>query len=310
MAGVMAAAVLIGLAVALLKPATYAYTTSIQIAAGSAGPIESPGTVLAKLNESYIPLALQEAHAQAPGGPSFKIVARIPKDSQIISVESFGPADDQAAHVRLHQAVIDQLIRDHDRELAAMRLDLQSEVNRTRSQLGALEAEDGLLKEKAARLDEQEKFFQGQLAEIHKRVDQNQAMRRKLMQGGGEGNSSALMLLDGELARLTQRESDTNEQLFISINGQRDELKAKEVENARLQADLQEKIEQLNTKLTSIVPTRAITATLRSLKPKKSTRPATIIAVAAAAGVVLALFAAFTAELVARAREKMREEPA
>jgi uncharacterized protein involved in exopolysaccharide biosynthesis len=308
-AGVVAAALLLGLTAALLKPPTYTYTTSIQIAEGSGGPIESPGTVLAKLNESYIPLALQEAHAQAPGSPTVKIVAKIPKDSQIISLESFGPAEDQSSHVRLHQAVIEQLIRDQGRELDAMRLDLQSEVNRARSQIGAVEAESGLLKEKAQRLDEQEKFFKDQLGDIHKRMDQNQAMRRRLMQAGGEGNASALMLLDGELARLGQREADTNEQLFVTVNTQRDELKAKEVENTRLQADLRGRIEQLDAKLAAIAPTRAITATLRSLEPA-GTRSATIVAIAVIGGVMLALFAAFLAELITRTREKLREEPA
>lgn len=309
MAGVMVASLLAGLAVALTKVETFTYTTTIQIAKGANGPIESPGTVLAKLNESYIPLVLQREHVESPGGRKIKIQAKIPRDSQVISLESRGRADDQPRQAQLHQSIIDQLIKDHDQELNAIRRDLQSEGNLARSQIEALKAENGLLKEKSKRLDEQERFFQGEVATIHKRIDQNQTMRHKLLQDGGDTSTSAVMLLDGELSRLSQRESELNEQMMVSINGQRDDLRAKDLDNAHQQADLQEKLEQLNTKLASIAPTRAVTATLRSLDPA-GTKPLTVMAIALVAGAMLAIFSAFLAELVTRARERLRAEHA
>lgn len=308
-ASVFAGVLLLGMAAALLKSDAFTYTTAIQIAKGSSGLIESPGTVLAKLNESYIPFSLREAYEQSSHKASVKVSAKIPKDSQIISLESTGSADDQASQARLHQAVIDQLIRDHDHELDAIRLDLQSESNRVRSQLEALKSESVLLKERATRLDEQETFFQGQLADVRKRIDQNQSLRRKVLQGGAGDSAPALILLDSELARLTQRESELSEQLFVSINVQRDQIKSRELDNTRLQMDFQEKVEELNTKLAAIMPTRPITPTLRSLRPT-GTGAKTIIAVSLVAGLMLGLFAAFFAEFIARAREKLRLEQA
>ncbi len=49
-----------GLLYALLMPRAYTYTTSIEIARDGDKLLESPQTVLAKLQESYIPLVLTE----------------------------------------------------------------------------------------------------------------------------------------------------------------------------------------------------------------------------------------------------------
>jgi uncharacterized protein involved in exopolysaccharide biosynthesis len=306
-AGVFGLTVFVGAMFAFLKPETFTYTTSIQIANGVSGLIEPPGTVLAKLNESYIPFSLHAAREQSPGSDAIKITARIPKDSQIISLESFGARDDQARHARLHQAVIDQLIRDHNRVLDAIRLNLQAEADRVRRQLDAIKSEDALLQERAKKLDEQEASLQSQIAEVRKRIDQDQAQRRQIVQRGGRG-SSELALLDGELGQLSQRESDLNNQLLASTS-LRDDLRSKDSENSRLQSDLQDKLDDLNTKLASIIPTRSITPTLRSLHPT-GVSGRTIIAVSLSAGVTLGLFAAFVAEFVARVRNRLRAEHA
>jgi hypothetical protein len=91
---VVAVAILAGLTYALLGPLTYAYVTTIAIGTRvweeKVVPIEAPGTVLAKIVDSYIPLVLQdyeETHTD-DDKRQYKIRAKIPEGSDVVILNS------------------------------------------------------------------------------------------------------------------------------------------------------------------------------------------------------------------------------
>ncbi len=119
-------ALIAGLLIAFLLPQKYNYTSTIEIgstltqAASGTVPqlIDPPETVLAKIQESYIPLAQQQfSKAHPDNNTSYKITARIPKDSQLVVLEAKGSEEDGANYLQQLQAVTKYLLQDHQREM-------------------------------------------------------------------------------------------------------------------------------------------------------------------------------------------------
>ncbi len=113
-----------GLLVAFLLPQKYNYTSTIEIgstltqsASGTTSQlIDPPETVLAKIQESYIPLAQQQFRKTHPDNNAFyKIDARIPKGSQLIVLEGKGTEEDSANYLQQLQTVTKYLLQDHQR---------------------------------------------------------------------------------------------------------------------------------------------------------------------------------------------------
>lgn len=117
-------ALIAGLLIALALPTKYSYSTSLEIGTklehSSAGDvstlIEEPETVLAKIQESYIPLA-QQQYRQGHNGDErvYKIEARTPKGSQLIVLQAKGAEEDAPAYLQHLQMVTDYVIKDHQR---------------------------------------------------------------------------------------------------------------------------------------------------------------------------------------------------
>jgi len=117
-------ALIAGLLIAFLLPQKYNYTSTIEIgstltqtASGTTPQlIDPPETVLAKIQEGYIPLAQQQFSKDHPdNNASYKITARIPKDSQLVVLEAKGTEEDGTNYLQQLQAVTKYLLQDHQR---------------------------------------------------------------------------------------------------------------------------------------------------------------------------------------------------
>ncbi|MCF6337566.1 MAG: Wzz/FepE/Etk N-terminal domain-containing protein [Gammaproteobacteria bacterium] len=117
-------ALIAGLLLAFLLPQKYNYTSTIEIgstltqtASGTTPQlIDPPETVLAKIQESYIPLAQQQFRKTHPDNNAFyNIDARIPKGSQLVVLEAKGTAADSASYLQQLQTVTKYLLHDHQR---------------------------------------------------------------------------------------------------------------------------------------------------------------------------------------------------
>lgn len=126
-----------GLLVAFLLPQKYSYTTTIEIGsttnettAGSAPQlIDSPETVLAKVKESYIPLAQQQYHKAHPEDAAlYKIDARIPKGSQLLVLEAKGTEKNSANYLQHLQSISDALFADHQHVMNIYKANLNNQL--------------------------------------------------------------------------------------------------------------------------------------------------------------------------------------
>lgn len=148
----------LGLAVALLSPRKYAYTTTIEIGTrvegGRVVPIETPDAALAKLRESYLPRELQryrEAHPDQRG--LFKIEARLPAGSQLLVLEGTATVNQSAAYKGIQEQAVEALAADHARMFEVERSAAESEKRRAERDLQTLVDEESVIKGRMDRLD-------------------------------------------------------------------------------------------------------------------------------------------------------------
>jgi hypothetical protein len=143
-----ALALIAGLAIALFTPNKYSYSTAIEIGSNAEETgnglkhalIDNPETVLAKLMESYIPLALQHYTAQYPDDKfTYNLKAYIPKGSQLIVLEGQGPENMANRYIELLQNVLDNLVTDHRRVTELARTHLQTGIDTAKLSMTELE---------------------------------------------------------------------------------------------------------------------------------------------------------------------------
>ncbi len=132
-----ALALIAGFLVAFLMPQKYNYVATIEIGstlmqtnAGSVQQlIDPPETVLAKIQESYIPLAQQQFSKTHPDNNAiYKIEARIPKGSQLVVLEAKGAKENSAAYLQQLQDVTHYLLQDHQRVMNVYQARLNNQL--------------------------------------------------------------------------------------------------------------------------------------------------------------------------------------
>ncbi|MDQ2694134.1 MAG: Wzz/FepE/Etk N-terminal domain-containing protein [Pseudomonadota bacterium] len=152
----LAACTALALILALIKPRVYNYSTSIEIGTlvdENAGTrlIEPPDTVIAKLQEGYIPLTLHEYAEQHPDDATqYRIRARLPKASSLIVVEGTGTEAAGETYRQLINNVVARLVADHDRSVSEERRRLEQQIQEARLKLEALQDETNQNAKRAA----------------------------------------------------------------------------------------------------------------------------------------------------------------
>jgi len=126
--------IVLGIAAALSTPKKYTYSTSIQIGSqiinASIKSFESPQTLLAKLQHSFIPQALNEHQLSNPLDKNkYKIKASVPKNSDIIILEVKGTEKHSDSIVALLQSVTQKAIQDHNRIFQSVKRSLETSLS-------------------------------------------------------------------------------------------------------------------------------------------------------------------------------------
>lgn len=305
---IVALALLLGGAAAALKVDRYAYTTTVQIARVGDQLLEQPDTLLAKLNESYIPYVLQQSEGSQ--AEHIQVSAEIPKNSNLILIRSDGPESDAELHTQVHARILDRLAEDHDPAIDVVKLSMENDLNRLRNQLDRLKDQAASLQAQDKRLNEQETLLKDQLKELRKLIDGLETNRGKaLREVEGEAKAMTLMLIDTETGKYMGREEEVKERLLVGLPQERDKLKNDLADNLRGQTELQEKVKEAQAKIVNVRYTRPITPSLRSHEPQGVGR-GIILALAGILGLMLGVFAAFIAEFRTRVRERLDEQAA
>lgn len=301
--------VVAGLLYALVVPRDYQFSTSIEIGSRLDGSdvslVEPPETLLAKVNESYIPLARQRyllAHPDIEDVP--KIDARIPKGSQIIVLNSKGPESESAIHETLQQAVVDMVKKDHGRIIDVMRKESEIRQQRATAKLEELKDEASLLQAREKRLSDTTTLLAKQASEARADLQRAQSNRQRATGAAKDAaQAMTLLMLDSEIQSHRQRLAKLDERLQIEMADNQDELTKALADNRRAQADQQNNIAKLNIQLANLRETRALLPPMRSTEPAGPGR-SVIVLLALLLGLMLGVFAAFVVEFLAKAREQ------
>ena len=160
--------IVLGIAVALLTPKKYTYSTSVEIGSriinGSVKPFESPQTLLAKLQYNFIPQTLNEHQLSNPGDKkTFKIKASIPKSSNIIALE-VTDTEEQADLIKsLLLSTTQKAVLDHSRNFESAKKHLLSQLEQANTKLTNLGSNKPVAK---TNLQSKIKRYSSQLASL------------------------------------------------------------------------------------------------------------------------------------------------
>jgi len=272
---VIFAALLLGVAAAtafaLLVPETYRFFTTVALGQLTFKndeqikilPLDSPQNALAKFQNAYIPQVQAKLLEKNADAKDCKLVAKIPKGSNLVMVEAKGSEKDGPTCLRLISDAAQALLRDHDRILApvkarlsaqlggaklaieAIRDDrifavkvnaLKRQLSSARHKLSALEDQKGLLESRYKHVDTERdlatKALQDNAATL-KAALKNRAATIK--QSGNPATAVTLLTLGNEIQHYQDRIANLDQRLSINLPEKRETLQKQLEDNNRTQ---------------------------------------------------------------------------
>ena len=275
--------VCVGLVYALWKPLVYTYSTPIEIgstlvnqgAAIQSKIIESPESVLAKINESYIPFAV--AQVLQSRGEVFKIKARIPKNSRLVILSSVGTKDMSEVFQELHGFVEKKILQDHQRLIEVPRREYQLltdqekiklnnlsdpriyqisqknlliELDKAKKELVTLDDQKNLFRAQIKRLGETQMLLRTQIEAVGKNLAQVYASQPKAIDGvNDQSQAMTLLMINNQIEQNENRLAELKERLSITLENEKEILQNKIADNRRLWALQNQEIEKLQSEL-------------------------------------------------------------
>lgn len=137
---VFAVILVIGLIAAGLMPKTYTYTTAIEISKYWNGSeftlLESPETVVSKLDNIYVPQVTLNANKDAP----LEIKVESPKNSPAVLIKSKGTEAKAEMQRDIHERIVHAIAEEHAQRLSVLRNIYESQLKVAKSEVAVLEA--------------------------------------------------------------------------------------------------------------------------------------------------------------------------
>lgn len=307
-AGITAFALVVGALLALLLSPIFEYRASIEIGSrlvtDKSFAIEQPENTLAKLQQSYIPAVLM-AHHRATQVSDVEIVAQIPKNSEIIVLTTKGTAAREEELVLLQNQIIESLQHDHQRIISTLKADLDIKRRSLENQLASLKDQATMLEADKIRLKERRELLKDQIADLKRLVESTEAQyKRAVAKPGNEANAMTLLLLDSEARETRTKLSDLQERLQIVLSSDEDKLANQVADNQRKQSEVTDQIAKVDMEMANFRETRAVVPPMQSLEPVGLGKMAMVL-LALIAGLFGAVFSAFIAEFLSRAKEQL-----
>lgn len=311
--GVLLLCLFLGLVRVLTLPMTYRYETAIQVGrvynGGSFVPIDPVDSMLAKTQETYIPLARDRYladHSNALG--HFKLQASSPRGSDLIVISGEGSQAQQNTYLHLLNEVVDQARADQlPRYQAAMEA---TELERRSAESGfaQLKAEAKIAQTQLKRLDGWSQTLDKRLQDLRSDLQALRRQRTELLsrvKGDNPAHDIQMISLNGEIARLRDMVEDLQQQLSVGIPAQQDKISRQLEQNGTDQKTQQVHIQEIEARHAAMQPPQAVVRPQRLPEPVGLSR-FVILAVAGVLGLMLGVFAAFIAEFLARANAVMK----
>ena len=310
---IFAVIVVIGLVLAFVIPKKYSFSTSIEIGSrviqDRVQPIESPETLLAKIQESYIPFVqLQYRNQDQSDEKIYRISARVPKGSQLVVLESNGVESVSEIYKDLQQRVVNEVKKDHKRIIEVIRKELEIARNEAVNQLEELKDHEKLLLARSERLSEIVKLVTRQVEEAKQDLTTAENSRkRSVKEATNEAKAMTLLMLDSGIKDQRERLAKLEERLIVEIAEDQDKL-AKEISgNKRAQQNQLAKIARVDAQLDNLVETRALLSPMQSMEPTGLAKRV-ILAIAMVLGFIIAIMVVFIAEFLQKAKQQIEKD--
>jgi hypothetical protein len=299
----------------ILLPNKYSYVTTIEVGLRTEGkavvPIESVETTLSKLQESYLPAA-QRSYLQDHAGDAgvYKVIARIPKNSSLLVLESTASEANSAPCRQIQEMAVQALLADHGRVFSLMRLGVEQQKQRAEEAMKSLIDQAHALQQQFDRIEQADKLIQQQIAETRAQLDLATTNRaRAIGETGDEARAITLLTLDSEISANRRSLTDLQQQLQIGQAEKRDELQNRLRENTQQQALQRTEIQQIDLQLSNLQATRSLGVAIRSPRPVGRS-PSLIVALSVVMGGMLALLVPLVLEFIDRVRHGLAAAPA
>ena len=300
---------LAGLALVLLKTSAYKYYTTIElgtkIAEGKIQLIEEPKQLLAKIEGSYIPLALNELKEDKQTDETlYKLEAEIPKDSQVIEISGKGPIEEQEQYFKILNTVVQAIKIDHDYLIKLWREEEAIRRNKLVSSNEALDDNYKLIQNRLKRLDQSEALLKDQIKETKALISSGMQNREKaIRQAKDNAHAMTVMMIDNGLQNNRASLADLENKLYIVMANNRDAWEKQLADLKREKDNIKLEIEKSKLQEGTYHNTRVILHPLRSKYPVGQSKKL-ILVLSLLLGLFFAVFAAFFAEFLAKVKER------
>ncbi|HED35968.1 MAG TPA: hypothetical protein ENJ08_17370 [Gammaproteobacteria bacterium] len=276
---------LLGIVIVLIKPATYEYKSVLQIGKIEVKTkngieyelIEDVDSVQAKMENAYLTKVMSELKSQNPDAQIPEIKISIPKNSQVVLLQSKARADNKYVYqaqkslaellINDHKSVINKVLQgiDYDIKLktieldrlsnkkwqASARLNITNKVKKVEARQKEAKNQIELKKEELNNLVKIQKIKINQQAEINKQIIKFRALQLNFINSKNSETQALLSkaMINSEIQRLLDKETEIDLYLKAISNEKRQrienekkalELKLTELQNNKhkLQADL------------------------------------------------------------------------
>jgi len=300
---------LAGVYVALTAPLMYTWSTAIEVGVGDydktgvSRPVEAPSSVLAKLQQSYIPLETRKMINTGSGIVEVPAVnANLDKNGNIIFLDIKGSDENKALYTSLLNSIVDKVKQDHRRLSSLKRKDLELSLVSSENSLIRLKDHEQLLMSQYKRLDKKQALLETRIVETRGLLSASTQTREKMLRGAStESKVLLLMRTDSELRAHRTLLASLEEQRQITLENTRETMQIKLTENRQQQLEKNASIDRDKIQLENLLETRAIIEPIRSIDPV-GTSQKLIIVVSLVAGLFLAVLAVFLIEFFEKAR--------
>lgn len=298
-----------GLVIAFSKTSNYKYYTTIEIGSkileGKIQLIEEPKQLLAKIEGSYIPLALNEVKENKQTDETlYDLEASIPKDSQVIELSGKGPLSEQEQYVKLLNRVVESIKADHDNLLKVLREEESIKRNKLLSGKDALDDKYKLIQNKLKRLEQSEALLKEQIKATKELIDSATQNREKaIRQAKDNAHAMTVMMIDNGLQNNRATMAELENKLYILLANDRDALEKELADVTREKNNVSLDVEKLLLQEGTYKNTRVILNPIRSQSPVGQSKRL-ILVLSVLLGFFVAIFAAFFAEFIAKVKEK------
>ena len=298
-----------GLAAAWALPEKYSYVTTIEIGQrsedGKTVPIESTETTLAKLQDSYLPAAQRRYLQNHRDDGVFEVIARVPKNSQLVALGSTSPEASSAPYRQIQEQAARDLLADHARVFDSQRMEIKLQKQRTEAALQALVDEAKTLVRQVDRLKQTDQLLVQQIADTRALIDVASKNRSHAIgEARDEARAMTLLMLENEMRANRVHLADLQQRLQIGQQEQRDTLQDRLRKNDRDQALRRAEMQRLDLQLTNLQETRALGLAVQSPRPVGGSR-SLIVALSLMLGCMLAVLVPLGLAFVDGVRQRL-----